>query len=340
LPAFFFAPTKRFRNAIWINWIQTQTLKEEPQMILVVGSTGMLGGEICRRLTSRGKAVRGLVRATSNPERMAALKAWGVETVLGDLRDLVSLAKACQGVETVITTATTTSSMQLGDSIAVTDQQGQLSLVRAARSQEVQQFIYISCSKNFDAGLTPCPSTVAKRTVEQAVMSSGMACTILRPCDYMEVWLSPAEGFDYANAKATVYGEGHARISYISIGDVAQCAVESINNEAARNQIIELGGPAAVSPLEAVRIFEKISGKPFELQFVPAAALMAQKEAATDFLQKSLASLMLSNANGLEADTSLERRLFSFTLTSVEDYARRALGVEAAMPTGLPDTER
>ena len=295
-------------------------------MILVVGSTGFLGSEICRRLTSQGGSVRGLMRATSNPERVAALKAWGVETVLGDLRDPTSLAQACQGIATVITTATTTISMQPGDSIPITDQQGQLNLVQAAFSQGVQHFIFISFSKNIDAGTTPCPLTVAKRSVEQAVMKSGMAYTILRPSDFMEIWLSPAIGFDFPNAKATIYGEGHARISFISLGDVAQFAIDSIENKAARNQVIELGGPAALSPLEVVRIFEKISGRSFELQFVPAAALKAQKEAATDPLQKSFASLMLSNANGDEVDTSLEQKVFSFPLTSVEDYARRVLG--------------
>jgi uncharacterized protein YbjT (DUF2867 family) len=294
-------------------------------MILVVGSTGFLGSEICSRLTSQGKKVRGLVRATSNPDRVAALNGWDVETVMGDLRDPGSLVKACQGVDTVFSTATTTISMQPGDSIPVTDQQGQLNLVKAATDQGVQNFIFISYSKNVDAGITPSPLTVAKRAVELAVMDSGMMYTILRPSDFMEVWLSPAIGFDYPNAKATIYGEGHARISFISLGDVAQFAVESLEKEAAHNQIIELGGPAALSPLEAVRIFESASGKSFELQFVPAAALKAQIEGATDPLQKSFASLMLSLANGDEVDTSLEKRLFSFPLTSVEEYARRVL---------------
>jgi uncharacterized protein YbjT (DUF2867 family) len=44
-------------------------------MNLIVGATGMLGGEICRLLGEQGKAVRGLVRATSNPEKVARLKA-------------------------------------------------------------------------------------------------------------------------------------------------------------------------------------------------------------------------------------------------------------------------
>lgn len=56
-------------------------------MILVVGSTGFLGSEICRRLAAAGKPVRGLVRSTSSPDKVDRLKAMGVQTVLGELRD-------------------------------------------------------------------------------------------------------------------------------------------------------------------------------------------------------------------------------------------------------------
>jgi NADH dehydrogenase len=47
-------------------------------MILVVGATGMVGGEVCRLLAAEGKEVRALVRASSNPEKVARLKALGV----------------------------------------------------------------------------------------------------------------------------------------------------------------------------------------------------------------------------------------------------------------------
>ena len=46
-------------------------------MILVVGATGLLGGEICRLLAGRGNPVRALVRGTSNPDRLARLKSVG-----------------------------------------------------------------------------------------------------------------------------------------------------------------------------------------------------------------------------------------------------------------------
>jgi len=39
---------------------------------LVIGATGMLGGEICRLLAEQRRSVRALVRETSNPDRVAA----------------------------------------------------------------------------------------------------------------------------------------------------------------------------------------------------------------------------------------------------------------------------
>jgi len=40
------------------------------EMILVVGATGLLGSEICLKLTGRGEKVRGLIRLTSSSEKV------------------------------------------------------------------------------------------------------------------------------------------------------------------------------------------------------------------------------------------------------------------------------
>ena len=52
-------------------------------MILVVGATGMVGSEICLRLSGRGEKVRALVRTTSSTEKMALLRGRGVEVCVG-----------------------------------------------------------------------------------------------------------------------------------------------------------------------------------------------------------------------------------------------------------------
>jgi uncharacterized protein YbjT (DUF2867 family) len=291
-------------------------------MILVVGSTGFLGGEICRQLVAAGKPVRGLVRSTSTPEKVERLKAMGVQTVLGDLRDPGSLREACSGMEAVITTATAIISMQPGDSIPITDQQGQLELVKAARDAGVGRFVYISIPLSME----DCPLTVAKHTVKKAIEASGLVYTILHSSMFMEVWLSPATGFDYPNARATIYGDGHAKNRFISLGDVAQYAIYSLDNPAARNACFELGHPQPLNFLEVVRIFEKTGGNSFELQFVPEAALAAQRAAATDPLQVTFATLMLNAAHGTHVDSSRATKVFELPLVSVEDYALRVLG--------------
>jgi uncharacterized protein YbjT (DUF2867 family) len=76
-------------------------------MILVVGSTGVLGSEIVRQLCEQNKPVRAFVRKSSDPEKVARLENLGAEIVEGDLTDKASLVAACQGTDTVIMTATT-----------------------------------------------------------------------------------------------------------------------------------------------------------------------------------------------------------------------------------------
>jgi uncharacterized protein YbjT (DUF2867 family) len=263
-------------------------------MNLIVGATGILGSEICRVLAEKGEPVRALVRSTSNPDKLAQLKALKAEVVMGDLKDRRSLDAACRGVTAVISTASSTLSRQEGDSIESVDREGQVNLVDAAEAAGVKHFVLISFP-NVDIDF---PLQRAKRAVEDRLKQSGMSYTILQPTFFTEVWLSPALGFDPKNAKAQIYGSGHHKISFISVQDVARFAVAALDPGRAPNAAIMLGGPEALSPLEAVRLAEQVVGKPIDVQHVPEEALRAQHGAATDSLQQSFAGLMLYYAGG------------------------------------------
>lgn len=291
-------------------------------MILVVGATGFLGMAICRRLTDRGLPVRALVRPTSDAGMVDHLRGLRAALVVGDLRDRYSLDIACQGIETVITTATIMMAGQPGDTIQNVDQAGQISLVDAAKAAGVKHFVYISYSKNLG---TDCPLTTAKRTVEQYLMQSGLTYTILRPSYFMEVWLDPIVGFDYPNAKTTIYGDGHNQLSWISRGDVAAFTVAALANPTTLNVILELGGPEALSPLEVVKIFEEVNGRQFEVQHVSVEVLGAQKARATDSVQQSFAALMIDYAKGDIIDMSMTAKMPSLRFMMVKEYARRVL---------------
>ncbi len=210
----------------------------------------------------------------------------------------------------------------MDDTIQNVDQAGQINLVDAAKAAGVKHFVYISYSKNLD---TDSPLTTAKRTVEQYLTHSGLVYTILRPSCFMEVWLSPIVGFDYPHTKATIYGAGNAKLSWISRGDVAAFTVESLHNPAARNAILELGGPEALSPLEVVKIFEGATGKRFDVQHVPEEALRAQHEQATDSVQQSFSALMLDYAKGDVIDMTTILHLFPVKMLSVAEYAHHVL---------------
>lgn len=287
-------------------------------MNLVVGATGNVGGSVVRALRDQGKPVRAMVRETSDPERVRSLEEVGAEVVRGELRDPDSLARACAGATTVVSGATAITALGT-DSITAVDRDGQLSLVDAATGAGVDHVIYVSYTRHID---TDDPLTQAKRAVEERLRGSGMAFTILRPSYFMEMWLGPPLGWELEAGSARVLGTGEQRVSWISAQDVVAAVVACVDNPAARGQTIELGGPAAISPLEVVRLAESITGRPIAVEHVPAEALEQQERDAAGTDAAIFPSLMLCQTRGDEIEPCPD---WLYPRTSVEDYLRGLL---------------
>lgn len=293
--------------------------------VLVIGATGFLGGEVCNRLLTAGKKVTALVRSGSDTARVRGLQAIGIETIEGDLKDFNTLQNAFSNAEAVISTASSTLSRTAGDSIETVDLQGQLNAVAAAKQAGVKHFVYISFLESPES----FPLQDAKRAVEAPLQNSGMSYTILRPTFFTEIWLSPNLGFDIANNKATVYGNGDKKISWISVKDVAAFAAASVDQPVAKNKVIDLGGAEALSPAEVIGLFEQASGKKFEVQYVPEDAIRMQHQQAADSLQKSFSGLMLTYAGGAEVPMKETLEQFRLPVSSVRDYSKQVLQAPA-----------
>lgn len=235
-----------------------------------------------------------------------------------------SLDRACAGATAVITTPTAILSQQHGDTFESVDLRGQMQLVDAACAAKVGHFIFVSVSGNL-LKHGDNPLCAAKQAVENHLRQSGLTYTILRPTFFTEIWLSPHLGFDFANAKATIYGSGENEISYISLHNVADFAVAALSNSAARNAVLELGGPETLTQLEVVRIFEEIAGRAFEKQFVPEEALQARKAAATNPVERTLADLTLAAARGERIDMGETFKKFSVRPRLVREYAKAVM---------------
>jgi uncharacterized protein YbjT (DUF2867 family) len=220
----------------------------------------------------------------------------------------------------LISTASSTLSRQAGDSIESVDLRGQLALVNAARSAGVGRFVYVSFR---DDPTVQYPLTQAKRSVERAI--ADLDFTSVQASYFMEVWLSPAVGFDYIHGRARIYGSGLKSLSWVSYRDVAEFCIAPVLRSVAGRSVLEVGGPEPLSPLEVVKIFEAESGRRFELETISEAKLREQFDSANDPLEKSFAGLMLQYAQG--DAIAMEGLLESIPvrLTSVREYARTVL---------------
>ena len=286
-------------------------------MHLVVGATGLVGGTAARRLRDRGHQVKALIRGGDGHRGTAALAQAGLSIANGDLRNPISIADACQGIETVVCTATSMPAAG-GDALQSVDHDGTLALIAAAERAGVRRFVYVSFSGNIHVD---SPLTRAKRACEARLAKSRMESAVLRPSYFSQVWLGPALGFDAAGGKARIYGDGTAKISYVSAFDVAAFAVAAATASGELRQIVEIGGPEPLSQLEVVAIFERLLGHRLALEHVPIDALEQQHQSA-DPLQQTFAALMMNYALGDSvADARQNAHRFGVPLTTVAEYA-------------------
>ena len=199
------------------------------------------------------------------------------------------------------------------------DLQGQLTLVNAARSAGMTRFVFVSFR---DDPAIQYPLTQAKRSVERAI--ADLDFTSVQASYFMELWLSPALGFDCIHGKARIYGSGSKPISWVSYRDVARVL-------ASRRSFVPLAVALCSrwvvpepSPLEVVRIFEEESGRRFEVETIPEAKSREQFDWRDDSSEKSFAGLSLKIPTERQSKCEGCWSRFPFA-TSVREYAKTVL---------------
>ena len=290
-------------------------------MILVVGATGRLGLETCRRLRAQGRPVRGFVRPGSPKE--GELRKLGVEIAHGDLRSPDTIGPACEGVATIVSTATAMGSKDKALTLRAVDRDGQLALVEVARARGVKGLVFLSASPRLR---TSAPLIGYKREVERAVRTSGLRWTIVQPTAFMDVWFSNLLGWDHVTGRAVIFGPGTAPVSWICVDDVAAHVLRTIDDGRVANVDLPLGGPEALGTGDVVRIFEQVSGRPYKVRRVPRPVLAALAPVVAMIDEKAASGMSMGaqTAHGDVIDSPLQRELH-LPLTTIRDYATRVL---------------
>jgi len=234
-------------------------------VILVAGGTGFVGGGIVRELARRGKDIAVLTRDVEKARRR--FPGLDIRYRQGDVRDAGSLNAALQGVDAVVGCQQFPNSPienpGRGYTFEEIDAKGTERLVQAAKEAGVNRYIYLSgAGASADAKYHWLR---AKWRAETAVRESGIPYVIFRPSwvygpedRSLNRFLGMARFLPFV---PLIGAAGKQRLQPAFIDDVARAVAKSVDNSAADNQMIEIGGPEILTMTEVARTALQVAGK-------------------------------------------------------------------------------
>jgi nucleoside-diphosphate-sugar epimerase len=110
-------------------------------VFFITGINGLIGSHLTKMISDRGHRVIGLVRPSSNLQR---LKSCSNELVTGCLEEINSFSQALAGVDTIIHSAGCVSDWGCLNQFLETNTQATIQLIKLAEQKEIKKFIYIS----------------------------------------------------------------------------------------------------------------------------------------------------------------------------------------------------
>lgn len=287
-------------------------------MFLVTGATGSLGRRIVRQLREANLPVRAFVRLFS---RYNELEDRGAQIFIGDLKQDKDIAKACQGVEYII------SAHGSGNDTQALDYRANIELIDHAIANGIKHFVYISVL-GVERDYQDAPVFKAKRQVEKYLINSGLSYTILRPSGFANNLLTFAERFKDTGIYLLI-GDAHHRSSIVSTDDLARIAIASVSTEGAKNQVFAVGGPDILKREDIPLIFSRLFNKEPIIINPPLLVFDGLRTGLGLFnpqLQRSLGTLRTLLAHEFYCTPDEIERLetvYNFKLEPLESFIRR-----------------
>ena len=235
-------------------------------MILITSANGNQGKRLIPKLLEAGHRVRACVRTE---ESARYLRMQGVQQVLaGDLADAAFIAEAVRGVASLY---------HIGPTLHAAERAMGFAMVDAARAAGVGHFVFSSV---LHAITTDLMQHEIKRDLEEHLLSSGMAFTILQPANYM-----------LPNRLTSVFEEGVFRLpwsldrcqSMVNLDDVTEVvALVLANPELHSAATYELAGPGRFTGHDIGRVLSEVLGREIRVERIDPEAFIRARTRDSD----------------------------------------------------------
>ena len=178
--------------------------------VLVIGGTGTVGSQTVAQLLNRGTNVRVMTSKEENLQKLPK----GVEGVVGNLHNEESLSKAFDGIDRVF----------IITPVSQTETEEGLAAVNAARNAGVKRIVYLSVHRLED--IQEAPHFSSKIPIENAIKSSGIEYTILRPNSFFQndYWFQQPM-LDYGIYPNPIGNKG---INRVDVRDISEAATNAL----------------------------------------------------------------------------------------------------------------
>jgi uncharacterized protein YbjT (DUF2867 family) len=211
--------------------------------VLVIGGTGTVGSPTVTQLLKKGTDVRVMTSKEENLQKLPD----GVEGIVGNLNDEDSLKKVFDGVDRVF----------IITPVSPTETEEGLAAVNAARKAEVKRIVYMSVHRLED--IPEAPHFSSKIPIENAIKSTGIEYTILRPNNFFQndYW------FQQPMLEYGVYAQpfGNSGINRVDVNDIADAAANALLEDGFTGKTYALVGPDINTAEDTAATFSKYLGK-------------------------------------------------------------------------------
>jgi uncharacterized protein YbjT (DUF2867 family) len=216
--------------------------------ILVTGAAGYVGNNVVRRLVQMGKPVRAMVRNAEKANKRLADVKDRIEIVEGDVLDREGLKAIMEDVSTVIHLVAVAIEKG-GSTYEDINYQGTINVVDAAEAKGVKRFINMS-QMGADSSL-PYRFLRSKGRAQEYVAQYATNWTTMRP----SVIFGPQDEFTNVFAGLVrltpvifpLVDGGKAEFTPVSVHDVVEAIVRSIDDDSTIGKELLLGGPETLT---------------------------------------------------------------------------------------------